>query len=203
MGPCYVSAVRVIALSTLKRFFKEERHADAREPTLAWYRQVVAADWATPVQVKRDLRTASILRDGRVVFNTMDVRPIRTKADHRRALKEIEGLMSARRGTPEGDLLDVLTTLVEAYEAKRVSRGSITSSMRPQPATFITSMSLPDHLGWRFSRKARRVLGFGLFASSSRAREAPEGEGERAESPSPGRMVCFGPNEERAAQRGA
>ncbi len=48
----------------------------------------------------------------------MDIRPIRTKADHRRALKEIEGLMGARRGTPEGDRLDVLTTLVEAYEAK-------------------------------------------------------------------------------------
>ena len=48
----------------------------------------------------------------------MDIRPIRTKADHRRALKEIEGLMGAHRGTPEGDRLDVLTTLVEAYEAK-------------------------------------------------------------------------------------
>src|SRR5262249_7319236 len=48
----------------------------------------------------------------------MDVRPIRTKADHRRALKESEGRMGARRGSPEGDLLDVLTTLVEAYEAK-------------------------------------------------------------------------------------
>jgi len=48
----------------------------------------------------------------------MDIRPIRTKADHRRALKEIEGLMGARRSTPEGDRLDVLTTLVEAYEAK-------------------------------------------------------------------------------------
>jgi HTH-type transcriptional regulator/antitoxin HigA len=48
----------------------------------------------------------------------MEIRPIRTKADHRRALAEIEGLMGARRGTPEGDRLDVLTTLVEAYEAK-------------------------------------------------------------------------------------
>lgn len=48
----------------------------------------------------------------------MDIRPIRTKADHRRALEEIEGLMGARRGTPEGDRLDVLSTLVEAYEAK-------------------------------------------------------------------------------------
>ena len=48
----------------------------------------------------------------------MDIRPIKTKADHRRALKAVEGLMTARRGTPEGDRLDVLVTLIEAYEAK-------------------------------------------------------------------------------------
>ena len=48
----------------------------------------------------------------------MDIKPIRTKADHRAALKEIEALMSARQGTPEGERLDVLVTLVEAYERK-------------------------------------------------------------------------------------
>ncbi len=48
----------------------------------------------------------------------MDVAPIKTTRDHRRALKEIEGLMHARRGTPEGDRLDVLVTLVEAWENK-------------------------------------------------------------------------------------
>lgn len=46
----------------------------------------------------------------------MEIKPIRTKADHKRALKEIEALMSAKFGTPEGDRLDVLVTLVEAYE---------------------------------------------------------------------------------------
>jgi len=46
----------------------------------------------------------------------MEIRPIRTKADHRAALKEIERLMDARRGTPEGDHLEVLTLLVERYE---------------------------------------------------------------------------------------
>ena len=49
----------------------------------------------------------------------MEIKPIRTKADHRAALKEIEALMSARPGTPEGDRLDVLATLVEAWEKKR------------------------------------------------------------------------------------
>lgn len=48
----------------------------------------------------------------------MEIKPIRTNRDYRRTLKEIEGLMTARRGTPEGDRLDVLVTLVEAYEAK-------------------------------------------------------------------------------------
>ena len=44
----------------------------------------------------------------------MEIKPIRTKADHRAALKEIEVLMPARPGTPKGDRLDVLATLVEA-----------------------------------------------------------------------------------------
>ena len=49
----------------------------------------------------------------------MEIKPIVTKADHRAALKEIEALMSARLGTPKGDRLDVLVTLVEAWEKKR------------------------------------------------------------------------------------
>ena len=48
----------------------------------------------------------------------MDIAPIRTHRDHRRALEEIEGLMGAKRNTPEGDRLDVLVTLVEAWESK-------------------------------------------------------------------------------------
>lgn len=48
----------------------------------------------------------------------MSIKPIRTADDHLAALREIELLMMAERGTPEGDCLDVLATLVEAYEAK-------------------------------------------------------------------------------------
>lgn len=48
----------------------------------------------------------------------MDIKPIRTKRDYEAALRAIEGVMSAKRNSPEGDLLDVLVTLVEAYEAK-------------------------------------------------------------------------------------
>ncbi|MEA2870265.1 MAG: HTH-type transcriptional regulator / antitoxin HigA [Hyphomicrobiales bacterium] len=48
----------------------------------------------------------------------MDIRPIRTKADYRAALKEAERLWEAEPGTPEGDHVDVLVTLIEAYEAR-------------------------------------------------------------------------------------
>lgn len=52
-------------------------------------------------------------------YEMMDIRPIRTEADYEAALKSIESLMdSANPGTPEEDVLDVLATLVEVYEAK-------------------------------------------------------------------------------------
>ena len=53
----------------------------------------------------------------------MDIKPIRSDADYRVALKEIENLMTAAPDTPEGEKLDVLVTLVEAYEAKHYSLG--------------------------------------------------------------------------------
>lgn len=62
--------MRVIALRTLKHLLDvAPRHVDAREPTLAWYQHVRKADWTSPADVKRDLGSASILKDGRVVFN--------------------------------------------------------------------------------------------------------------------------------------
>jgi len=48
----------------------------------------------------------------------MKIKPIRTKTDYRAALKQIESLMDARANSPEGERLDVLVTLVEAYERK-------------------------------------------------------------------------------------
>ena len=46
----------------------------------------------------------------------MEIRPIKTEADYEAALAEIEELFEAEPGTPEGDRLEVLTTLVEAFE---------------------------------------------------------------------------------------
>jgi HTH-type transcriptional regulator/antitoxin HigA len=48
----------------------------------------------------------------------MNIKPIKTDADYRTALKEIQSLMMAEADSPEGEKLDVLTTLIEAYEAK-------------------------------------------------------------------------------------
>jgi HTH-type transcriptional regulator / antitoxin HigA len=50
---------------------------------------------------------------------TAQVRPIRTKRDYEAALKEVERLWGAKAGTSEGDRLDVLATLVDAYEAEQ------------------------------------------------------------------------------------
>ena len=48
-----------------------------------------------------------------------DVKPIRSDADYENALREVERLWGAKAGTPDGDRLDVLATLVDAYETER------------------------------------------------------------------------------------
>lgn len=48
----------------------------------------------------------------------MEIKPIKTEVDYKAAMKEIEQLWGASYGSPEGDKLDVLVTLVEAYEEK-------------------------------------------------------------------------------------
>ena len=55
-----------------------------------------------------------------MILQTMDIRPIHSGADYKATLKEISALMEMdpAAGTPEGDRLDILTTLVQAYEAR-------------------------------------------------------------------------------------
>ena len=66
----YSNRMRVIALSTLKEFWNgNPEYRDAEKPTLAWFRDVVAADWSKPSDVKAQFGSASILKDGRAVFN--------------------------------------------------------------------------------------------------------------------------------------
>ena len=74
----------------------------------------MSASSGRTVNTTRSTRRASEAGRG------VTVRPIRSAADHRAALAEIERLMHARKGTPDGDRLDVLATLVEAWEARHV-----------------------------------------------------------------------------------
>jgi HTH-type transcriptional regulator/antitoxin HigA len=51
----------------------------------------------------------------------MDIKPIKTEQDYQAALEEIARLMDAQINTPDGDHLDILATLVEAWEEKHYS----------------------------------------------------------------------------------
>ena len=59
--------MRIIAKKALREFW--ERHRDAEEQLLAWYREVEKEDWDTPAKLKEKFRSASVIGDNRVVFN--------------------------------------------------------------------------------------------------------------------------------------
>jgi len=88
---------------------------------------------------------------------TVSVQPIRSPADYERALREIEGLMSAEPGSPEEDRLEVLAALVSAYEAKRG---------RDAPADPISVLQLTLRAQGKGQKDVATVLG-----SRSRASE--------------------------------
>ena len=60
--------MRVIARRTLREFW-EQGHDDAERPLIEWYHMMEKASWLTPQALKAEIRTASILKGGRVVFN--------------------------------------------------------------------------------------------------------------------------------------
>ena len=49
----------------------------------------------------------------------MDIKPIKTEQDYQDALQEVDKLIDAKSNTPDGDKLDILVTLIEAYEEKK------------------------------------------------------------------------------------
>jgi len=59
--------MRVISVKTLKLFW--EKHPDTESPLRAWYTEAKKARWQGPQDIKTEYRTASILRNNRVVFN--------------------------------------------------------------------------------------------------------------------------------------
>jgi HTH-type transcriptional regulator / antitoxin HigA len=85
----------------------------------------------------------------------MDVKPIKTKRDYEATLKEIESLMEVKRGSQDGDRLDVLVTLVEAYEARHfpldlpdpVAAIRFVMEQRGRPLTMAMAWKLHQGLG--------------------------------------------------------
>lgn len=59
--------MRIIALKTLKDFWLKE--PESEEALKAWYREALSASWKDPSEIKEQYRSASILKDSRVVFN--------------------------------------------------------------------------------------------------------------------------------------
>ncbi|MBS4088864.1 MULTISPECIES: type II toxin-antitoxin system HigB family toxin [Pseudomonas] len=62
--------MRIMARSTLRQFWESHpAFADSETPLVEWYRHMEKAEYRTPQEVKAELRTASVLKGARVVFN--------------------------------------------------------------------------------------------------------------------------------------
>jgi len=82
----------------------------------------------------------------------MNIKPIKTEFDYNAALSEIEQLMGAEQNTPEGDKLDILTTLVEAYEEKHYpidQPDPIEAIIHQMESQGLTRKDLEKYLGTR------------------------------------------------------
>lgn len=64
---CYNTFMRVISKRTLQDFWNI--HSDVINPLAGWYAEAMKASWQSPQDIKTQYKTASFLRDNRVVFN--------------------------------------------------------------------------------------------------------------------------------------
>ena len=62
-----IECMRVISVSTLRSFWKQ--HPDAEQPLKAWYEEATNAAWTQPSDIKEQYRSASVLKNRRIVFN--------------------------------------------------------------------------------------------------------------------------------------
>ncbi len=74
----------------------------------------------------------------------MKIKPIETEPEYRAALLEIERLMAAKPGSPPGKQLDLVTTLVEAYETRHFPLDSAESRQAAQTVPDCTPRPPPD-----------------------------------------------------------
>jgi mRNA interferase HigB len=61
--------MRVIAKSSLRKFWEQPAYSDSRGPLESWYEEALKADWKSPQEIKAQYRNASICGNNRVVFN--------------------------------------------------------------------------------------------------------------------------------------
>ena len=61
--------MRVIAKSTLKKFWINPTYSDAQAPIESWYEETIKANWMSPQEIKNQYASASICKNNRVVFN--------------------------------------------------------------------------------------------------------------------------------------
>jgi mRNA interferase HigB len=61
--------MRVIAFKTLKEFWEQPEYSDSEIPLRSWYHEAKNAEWKNPNELKKQYKNASILGEGRVVFN--------------------------------------------------------------------------------------------------------------------------------------
>lgn len=69
LGAGYVFSVRILSRSMLRDFWETGAGAEARQPLLAWFKEVEAASWNRPADIKRLYRSADFVGDGGVIFN--------------------------------------------------------------------------------------------------------------------------------------
>lgn len=86
----------------------------------------------------------------------MEVKPIRSENDYRDALRRVEALWGSRAGSPEGDELEVLLTLIEAYEREHfpIELRKLAGGHNPEQSIeeFNCLSGWGDSRGWRFDR---------------------------------------------------
>ena len=61
--------MRIIAIRTIKKFFDTPKYKDSEQALKSWFWEVKREEWKTPNDIKRKYKTASILKDNRVIFN--------------------------------------------------------------------------------------------------------------------------------------
>ncbi len=113
----------------------------------------------------------------------MEIRPIRTKADHRAALKEIESRMDARAGTSAGARLDVLSTLVESIRCTIGGYGvllllpTLALAQAPGAAPGPTAAAMQAISGFAIDRTEVTIGQFRRFAEATGTLTRAEREG--------------------------